>query len=310
VSANYKDEAFKKAVASKPDDFIQICAPSLYKILDLTAEIIPIDTHNSQIDAESNKGSRICDVCLKVKLLNGENAFVFVEKQGSNFSSIPTRLLQIYLRILDRENSFNIYPIFICVGKIIKKILPNTFNNSFLDTGCSLTYKTYTVYQADENELINDDRPFSIAILAMKYQIEAGNDPNKRGEFAIKLKQILQNKHLSDQDESIYFNLTKNYLRMSGNDISSAHREEFFMGFKQLNSFAKDDLLRIAMEQREDIGRLKGIKEGKQEGEQIGREKTLTDVAKALHGTGMPIAEIADRLNLDKDKVEKFLQAS
>jgi hypothetical protein len=34
------------------------------------------------------------------------------------------------------------------------------------------------------------------------------------------------------------------------------------MGFNQLKSFAKYDLLRKAMEQREEISRLKGIKEG------------------------------------------------
>jgi ribosomal protein S11 len=74
------------------------------------------------------------------------------------------------------------------------------------------------------------------------------------------------------------------------------------MGFKQLNSFAKEDLIRIAKEQREDIAKLEELIEGE--------EKGILTAAKSLYDTGMQISEISDRLKINKDKVEKYLQTS
>jgi flagellar biosynthesis GTPase FlhF len=173
--------------------------PDLYPYVDWSVPALSLEQElNNQINLE--KGKRIADKLMRVKLLNGEEKWVsiHIEFQTSSEENIGERMYEYYRLIYDKYGK-EIIALVIYTGERIPKKY-NHHVHSFFGTRIIYEFNTYAVIQQTELELIASENPFSIVVLANLYVLQTKNDDHKRYEFKKQVYQLAQNRGWSFEE--------------------------------------------------------------------------------------------------------------
>jgi hypothetical protein len=287
------DHAFKYLICLVPIHIFEYFAPEIYANRAKGHKVEFLDTHIPLLGSKSNKGSRICDVCLSLLLNTGIKTILFIEKQYKHDKFIPLRMFDIFCRLRSSLIDVIIFPLCIFTGKIKRKIPTNHYILQDVGLINDFQFTLCTVDTLDETQLEADKRPFAMALLAAKKMLEAGNDPAKRGEFAVYLaNRMLEKGWLGKWWWSNYYFFIYLLFKMYADDISKEHEEAFTMAGKPIDQVVKDSHVLIA----------------KAEGRKEGKKQTLTEIINHMRSLGKPIHEIASTLNISVDQVSQYLQ--
>jgi DNA repair exonuclease SbcCD ATPase subunit len=193
------DKSWKEIVTNLFEPFVQFFMPDLYPYVDWSVPALSLEQElNNQINLE--KGKRIADKLMRVKLLNGEEKWVsiHIEFQTSSEENIGERMYEYYRLIYDKYGK-EIIALVIYTGERIPKKY-NHHVHSFFGTRIIYEFNTYAVIQQTELELIASENPFSIVVLANLYVLQTKNDDHKRYEFKKQVYQLAQNRGWSFEE--------------------------------------------------------------------------------------------------------------
>ena len=187
------DGQWKKLITQYSADFIQFFFPSKFvKTLDLKRSI-----ENSTDDLQKlfpdfgKKGKLLPDKLLKVFEKEGSEGFVLfhveVEKEGK--TSVPARLFEYYIRLKELFPDAKITAIVIYIGQRVPR-RHNIFQYEFGGTKLTYEFNTYIVKKQSEEQLVNSDNPFALAVLACLYIIKSKKDYTKLLDYKRKLARL------------------------------------------------------------------------------------------------------------------------
>ncbi len=193
------DKSWKEIVTNLFEPFVQFFMPDLYPYVDWSVPAVSLEQElNSQINLE--KGKRIADKLMRVKLLNGEEKWVSVhiEFQTSSEENIGERMYEYYRLIYDKYGKEIIAMVIYTGERIPKKY--NHHVHSFFGTRIIYEFNTYSVIQQAEAELIASKNPFSVVVLANLYVLQTKNDGQRRYEFKKQVYQLAHNRGWSFEE--------------------------------------------------------------------------------------------------------------
>ncbi|MDR2179213.1 MAG: hypothetical protein LBP21_02795, partial [Synergistaceae bacterium] len=103
MSGHWLDRAWKDVINENADDAISFFMPALAAERDYSKKPESADPVHEAIGGDSDKGSRISDVCLSVPLISGDasRAVFLIEQQNENYKSLPLRIFQSFYRASD-----------------------------------------------------------------------------------------------------------------------------------------------------------------------------------------------------------------
>ncbi len=137
---------------------------------------------------------------------------VHIEVQGYKDIHFPERMFTYYYRILDKYNK----PItaFAIFTDDSFRLSPDKFERSFLGTSIRYEYNIYKIVEQNEQELLNNNNPFAVVILAVKTALKS-KKINELELFQLKLdlaKMLLQ-KQFSKEKIRALMNFLKYHIR-------------------------------------------------------------------------------------------------
>ena len=190
------DKNWKEAVTHMIRPFVGFFMPKLYNDIDWSVEpqFLEQELHSA---LNIKKGKRITDKLVKVRLLNGEERWIFIhiEFQSDGNKVIGLRMYRYYRRIYDLYGK-EITAIVIYTGNSIPK-MHNRYEHTVYGTSIIYIFNSYAIIKQDEASLLADPNPFSIVVLANYYVLKTKNDSEKRYQFKEKLYQLASERQYS-----------------------------------------------------------------------------------------------------------------
>jgi hypothetical protein len=103
MSEHWIDRAWKDVINENADDAIFFFMPRLAMERDYSKKPESADPIHETIGGDSDKGSRISDICLSVPLISGyaPRAVFLIEQQDKDYKSLPLRVFQSFYRASD-----------------------------------------------------------------------------------------------------------------------------------------------------------------------------------------------------------------
>jgi hypothetical protein len=193
-----EDEVFKTFFTKNVPDVIAIVNPELFVAVDwsVAVEFCEQELINflrgrlRQIDKR-----KVADKLLKLKLLNGNDVFVFLHNEFQNAltDDLAQRWFKSRMLISLRYNVEDITTIIIFTGDAPKK------KHSFYDRTCfgtRTTFKTnaFVVVKQNAKQLMAMNNPAAFAFLAAKYAVQSKDDVGKRLFLKKKLFDLVKKK--------------------------------------------------------------------------------------------------------------------
>lgn len=177
------------------EEFVEFFMPDLYPKIDFTEKPIFKDKELDKIFGDGKpKDVRRCDKLVQLYLKDGDKCWILahVEVQKELSNDLPKRMFRYFYRIFDRyeEDSDGIEAIAILLAKVGKKNMYSKFTSEFNKTKLTYNYRTYGLFEANEEELTKNKNPFSIVILASRYAIQYKNDEQNKASFKFKLARL------------------------------------------------------------------------------------------------------------------------
>ena len=114
----------------------------------------------------------------------------------------------------------------------------------------------------------------------------------------------------SESPELEKFSKEDKVVREYMNKLNRINEDPAFlniMDYEQDNKMIMNSLKKQAREEGLEEGRKKGMKEGIKEGREEGREDIKKEFIKKMTASGMTINEISSILDLEKEKIQKYV---
>ncbi len=185
------DTRWKVLITALFQDFVAFFLPHVYPLVDWNKPVVSLDKELHKLVAHKYKGGKVeSDKLFKVFLKDGgeELLLIHVEVESSNKPNIDERMFVYFYRIYDT------------FGKVVTAItvfasdsLPNNYNRFEYEkfgTKATYEYNTYVLKDVSEEELLADDNPFALALLAVKYLDLSKNEDELRYDFKSKLYEL------------------------------------------------------------------------------------------------------------------------
>jgi hypothetical protein len=190
------DKNWKEVVKHMVQPFVGFFLPDWYKDVDWSVEpqFLEQELHSA---LNIKKGKRVTDKLVKVRLLNGEERWIFIhiEFQSDGKKVIGVRMYRYYRRIYDMYGK-EITAIVIYTGSEVPK-KHNIYENKVYGTSIVYTFNSYAVIKQNEVALLADMNPFAIVVLANYYVLMTKDDSEKRYEFKEKLYELAAKRQYS-----------------------------------------------------------------------------------------------------------------
>jgi hypothetical protein len=259
------DELWKAIIEDLFDSFILFFFPDLYKITDFEKGYEFLERELKAIISKSKGTKSIPDKLVKIFLKDGSEKWILIhiEIQGYWDKKFPLRMFRYYYRIFDKYDK-DIISIAIFTDEY-KNYSPDSYQYKFFGTELIFKYNHYKVISQREKILLKSENPFALIILSGLYAIKSKDKINERYQFKIKLiKLLLERKYSRDKIEKI-FGFIDGIINLS---------EEDEIKFKdELETIEGTTPMGITKEMTNiyQVGRLRGVSEGKMEGKMEGK---------------------------------------
>jgi predicted transposase/invertase (TIGR01784 family) len=293
MSVHWIDRAWKDVINENADDVISFFMPELAAERDHAKKPESANPVHETIGGDSDKGSRISDVCFSVPLISGyaSRAVFLIEQQDKNYKSLPLRIFQSFYRASDEfQAPVTALAIFTGTEEPI-----NTYFMSYHGTEVNFKYNICCVRDADAEKLKLDKRDFALAILAGKRMSEAAGNPGLREKFSLELLDLLEKRGMNSEKTWSFKNFVYRILQIGKDDIDSKVRGVWKMRFRPIDEVIYDIRMRDAREAGIEEGIEKGIERGKFE------------VAKNLLAYGVPVDVIAKSSGLSPNDLQGLM---
>ncbi len=185
------DTRWKVLITALFQDFVAFFLPHVYPLVDWSKPYESLDKELHKLVADKYKGGKVeSDKLFKVYLKDGDEQLllIHVEVESSGRPNIDERMFVYFYRIYD---SF---------GKVVTALavfasdsLPKNYNRfkyEKLGTKAIYEYNTFVLKDVSEEELLADDNPFALAMLAVKYLNLSKNKDELRYDFKSKLYEL------------------------------------------------------------------------------------------------------------------------
>ena len=189
------DKAWKAVVTDFFSDFILMFMPDLYEQIDFSfpPEFLEQELHN----AIKDKTTKLADKLVKVRLKNGKENWILIhiEFETRPKANIGKRMF-VYCRLILDKFDEALTAIVVYTGNYV----PTVFDRYETDVfGTELRYKFNTFIVKDQNEvdLLNNQNPFALAVLANLYVLKTQDSLEKRLTFKEKLYELAGERNYS-----------------------------------------------------------------------------------------------------------------
>jgi hypothetical protein len=265
---SHADQAWKESLNLYFKEFMELCWHKSYKEIDWSKEPEFLEQELQAILPEEELSQCIADKIVKVRLLDGKEAFIMlhIEVQGSGVSKlIFTERMMIYrYRIFDRYRMpVASLAILIDDSPIWR---PDIYHSELWGSIWQLKFPIIKIldYQEKKQTLINHQNPFAIVILAQLGVIETKGDPGKRLDFKLYLTRMLYDKGWNKKQILDLYKFLDGLLALP-RDLKIEYNTEV----KKIEKERKVSYITTA----EWVGLEKGLKQGRQEGRDEGRKE-------------------------------------
>jgi predicted transposase/invertase (TIGR01784 family) len=286
MSEHWIDRAWKDVINENADDAISFFMPALALERDYSKKPESADPVHETIGGDSDKGSRISDVCLSVPLISGyaSRAVFLIEQQDKNYESLPLRIFQSFYRASDEfQAPVTALAIFTGTEEPI-----NAYSQSYHGTEVNFRYNIFSVKDIDAEKLKQDSRNFALPVLAGKRMLEAGGRPRQREEYSLELLNLVETRDLDSEKVWSLKNFAYRILQIGKDDIDAKVKGVWKMRFRPIDEVISDIRMRAARE----AGIEQGIEQGKEE------------MAKNLLSNGISLDVIAKSAGLSLEKIQ------
>lgn len=175
-----EDQLWKGIIDSLFPDFIRFVHPGIDEFLDLSRGVESLDKELDQVyvaEGGANKVNHV-DKLVKVYTHLGEEEWILLhfEIQAVYQPDFSKRMFRYFYRLFDQYNKhISAYAIF---TEASPKYRDNIFKIAFLGTHLSYQFNTYKIMEATEEELLADENPFALVILAARTVFAGKNIKN------------------------------------------------------------------------------------------------------------------------------------
>jgi hypothetical protein len=195
------DSPWKDILDGYFPDFMAFFFPQAASEVDWSRGFVPLDKELAQVVQDAELGRRYADKLLKVRRLDGTNAWVLVhiEVQGEPETGFPRRMFTYAYRIYDRYGCD--LASFAVLADTKANWQPRQFQIGCWGTRLALEFPSVKLlaYAGRETELMADLNPFATVVLAHLAALATRADANARYHRKLALTRRLYERGLSKQ---------------------------------------------------------------------------------------------------------------
>jgi hypothetical protein len=285
VEGNWLDEAWNDVLLQCADDAVAFFMPDLAADRDYSKEMEILSEDMPLLEADTNKGGRVVDVCLSVHLLGGgiQRVALIVEQQHRKDPDFARRMYTTFYRASDRLR----YPVTSLAIFTDRSWYAGPYVYECYGTKLRFEYNGYRVAEANIDALRRDERPFAVVILAAALMLEAGGDPSDREKYARELLELMIERNYDKSKKKTILNFIRRVLRIQDNDMSPSIKEEWGMKATPISEVVKKITIRQEIE----------------EAEEKGREERNLAIARSMRSDGLPIETIKKYSELSESEI-------
>lgn len=307
-----EDNLWKGVLEGVFEDFISFMHPGINKILDLSKKPEFLDKELEQVFPPENEkfSLKVVDKLVKVFTHEAKEEWVLlhIEVQGRYRKDFGKRMFSYFYRILDKyDKRIAAYAIF-TEGCCKKRA--SCYSLEFMGTKLDYQFNTYKISSASEEELLADDNPFAIIVLAARTvfsgKLLKGEEERDHLllELKFKLAEELYGRKLTPEKLNTIMNFLRYYIRFENKALNLEFEKkiEILTGNKRTMGIE---------EQLLDMATRRGEKKGEKKGEKIGIRKGKDEMCKTfvhnlIYNFGYPEEKIAELLGLSVNLVKKI----
>jgi hypothetical protein len=191
------DKLWKSIVTEHFEDFLAMFLPELHQEVDYN---IPFKFLEQEIKAALiDKTLKQMDKLVRVNLKSGEEKWVFVhvEFETSHKPITKERMYDYHSRIKEKYGR-DITALVIYTGREIPA-KPDIYEKTTFGTTISYKFNTYIINEQNEEELKNNQNPFSIVVLANLYTVKTYGKYEERLTFKEQIYVLSRQRNYSDE---------------------------------------------------------------------------------------------------------------
>ncbi|SDC83940.1 MULTISPECIES: Rpn family recombination-promoting nuclease/putative transposase [unclassified Candidatus Frackibacter] len=296
-----QDENWKKIIESCFEDFVYFFLPDLANEIDFKKGYEFLDKELQKIAPEAEEKKRYVDKLSKVYLKDGQEKWVLIhiEVQGYRDENFSERMFSYFYRIYDRYKK-KIAALVIFTDDDLN-YEPNQYQYDFFGTKLDYKYRTYKIKNKNEVDLLKDENPFALVVLATKYALEIENNEEQKLKFKLKLMRLLLERGYSKKEIRDLFIFVDSTIKLT--DVLK--QKILYDELEKLKGGRMVQVMGDFEEVAKRRGWIKGVKEGKKEGRKEGRkEEKMNSIIKLLD-KGFSEEEVIELLEVDEELIKE-----
>lgn len=298
------DKTWKEVVTHLINPFVEFFLPDLYQEIDWSFEPQFLEKE-LQNPKNITKPKRIADKLVKVKLKNGEEKWIYIhiEFQTDGSIEIGVRMFDYYQYIRERYGK-EIVAIVIYTGTKVPK-QPNIYKQHYFGTTITYEYNSYVVNKQKEEELLANQNPFAIVVLANLYVLQSLNDDEKRYVLKEKVFEIAKNRGYNLDDTIKLFIFAKELMKLPA-ELEQKFEKEVLSSTKN-----NSDMIRVSQSTKDYVNRIaKDIFGETVEQLQLSEKKLRKEKAKAEKELKLEIAKTEkEKMQIKAEADQKIMKS-
>ena len=186
------DLLWKDLATEFEEDFIlYFFGKELHEAIDFSVKSEYLEQEFNETFAANEPNKKVADKIIRFRLKDGGTKYVIVhiEFQGQSEKDFVRRMFRYFVYIFFKYDTTDVTALALYTGASRPKV-HDCFEIVNFGTEIKYKFNTYSVREQTEEELLKSDNPFSYAVLASLYLIEAGKDAEKKFSFKKKLVEI------------------------------------------------------------------------------------------------------------------------
>ena len=248
MSEKWIDRSWRDVLTENVDDAILFFKPDIAADRDYDKKPLLVPTELPTIGGDSDKGMRNTDIGLSIPLKTGtdQRLAFHVEQQHAYDKDFALRMFQGYYRMSDRlripVTSFAIF-----TGNLNPIAVYSTV---CYGTELNFKYNVYHVASADVKALEQDERIFALVVLAARRMLDAGGDPEKRGQYSLELLNLFRERGYDAEKARSLKKFVHRILRIGDKKIDPKVREVWRMQLIPIDEAVREIQIRDAKEEK------------------------------------------------------------
>lgn len=297
-----EDNLWKGILEDTFKDFIEFMHPGIAEILDMHKEFQFLDKELKQIFPIEKEDilPEVINKLVKVFKRSGHEEWILlhVDAQKKYQKGLGKRMFTHFHKIIDKfDKRVSAYILF---TEMTGREIPDYYITGFMGTKLTYHFNCYKIADATDQELLDNNNPFVIIILAARIflKIKHIKDSRERDELLQELKYSLARelhfRNIGSVKTNAMMNFLRYYIRFDNKDISNVFEKRIRI-LTNNNMGIEEQLLDIAE------------KKGFEKGEQSGREAVNKElIFNMIHNFGYSMEETAGFVQLPLSLVKEY----